>query len=170
MKNTSYKQPSLPLDYIPDMDFYLGKQGLIDIGSLHEIQNDCYGTYYVRCVCWINWYPDSDKTAYSTIKIIDKYHPKHWGCSYGMQVANNKYRHNKYCSVTVPLLEDNLDWWSNNLHNQNASFVKWKLEQAYPKKPRKVTLPIGISVKQLKNKLIGLEDMIDCSYIGLSKE
>ncbi len=116
------------------------KEHLVPVGTLRTVTSDTYGTYTMRCVANIDWFPGIDADQY--FKWAAKHHPKHFASAYMMVSDPDPNVDSRYSSLFVPLESDNEQWYQSN---RNCTFLK------QVKRRRK--LPVALTEKEL-NKFL----------------
>lgn len=124
------------------------------LGNTQTVGSDIYGTYNIRCVAHLDWFPVSLEATQAR-RILDKYHPMKWCGALALQHNNPECRHNRYVALWVALDEDNLDRYKDN-EEPESSYVKYIRES----KRRNKNIPVAISTKDVRKNLTGLGDMV----------
>lgn len=123
------------------------KHHLSPVGTLHVVTSSTYGSYVMRCVANIDWFPGVDANEY--FKWAERYHPKHFAAAYLLVSDPDPGVDSRYSSLFVPLESDNADWYDENRTCQYLQQVKGRR-----------TLPIVLAQKELDRFLANSRKML----------
>jgi hypothetical protein len=113
------------------------------VGELIEINNDTYGTYFMRCIALIdlingNPLAEEKPNVDDVMFWLENYHPKHYFRTYSVKGSITPWSMYIYIALDV----DNKDWLANNKTCHYVQDVGYKNAKS---------LPISIDDKKLES-------------------